>query len=100
MRARSIVVALAAGLALMAISAEAQAQYLQPGMRTMIQQGGVEGTILGPVRPLFYYPYRPVYADPYDGYGPHPRAHHSRRWYRPRHAHRAYDRHRPFGHVR
>ncbi len=37
----------------------AQAQYLQPGMRTMIQQGGVEpGPLLGAVLPGYgYAPY-------------------------------------------
>ncbi len=37
----------------------AQAQYLQPGMRTMIQQGGIEpGPLLGAVLPGYgYAPY-------------------------------------------
>lgn len=38
---------------------EPQAQYLQPGMRTMIQQGGIEpGPLLGAVLPGYgYAPY-------------------------------------------
>ncbi len=54
---------LAAGLAAgLTAASGAQAQNLQPGMRTMIQQGGVEGSVLGGVVPF------PYGADPYYGY--------------------------------